>query len=436
MRLLGKNVVIYGAGVSGLSAYELARERGANVAIYDDDPSKARATSSVGVFDSADVIVLSPGVDSCKDFLVDAELSGKIVMSELELASSLCKAEQIAITGTNGKTTTTMLVDAIFKRAGLPSHAVGNIGTPFSAIADRLDTTEIAVIEASSFQLESSKNFSPEIAVLLNITPDHIDRHGSFEKYVEAKSNIFLRQSPSDAVIFNADDPAIAALQPQMIAKKVPFGLSGPKKGGAYISGGFVCFDGVPVLAVEETDMRGKELENVLAAVAVAALRGVSFFNIAAGIAEFERPDFRRQFVGKSGDISVFNDSKATNISSCISACLGMDGDVVLILGGALRAECFGQLFAALPASVRHICVSGENADAILSAANEADFRDIERYDDIGSALLGALDMAKKLGCKNVLFSPASKSFDLFSGYNERGKFFDACAKAAGVKRG
>lgn len=173
MKLVGRNVVVYGAGASGISAYELLREKGARAIIYDDDPTRERATSSIGVFKDADLIVLSPGVNPDKDFLLDARLENKTVTSELNLASSVCVAEQIAITGTNGKTTTTLLIDHILKRAGIHSHAVGNIGVPFSSIADKLDATETAVIEASSYQLENSAGFSPDIAVLLNIKPDH-----------------------------------------------------------------------------------------------------------------------------------------------------------------------------------------------------------------------------------------------------------------------
>ncbi|MBQ9276220.1 MAG: UDP-N-acetylmuramoyl-L-alanine--D-glutamate ligase, partial [Clostridia bacterium] len=164
MNLIGKNVVIYGAGRSGIAAYELATDMGAKAVIYDDDPAASRATNSTGVFSGADVIVLSPGVSSVKDFLYDAKLENKTVVSELELASSVTKAVQIAITGTNGKTTTTRLVDWIFKTAGKSSRAVGNIGVAFSTIADKLTEEDIAVIEASSFQLESCVSFAPHIA--------------------------------------------------------------------------------------------------------------------------------------------------------------------------------------------------------------------------------------------------------------------------------
>ncbi|MDE6303040.1 MAG: UDP-N-acetylmuramoyl-L-alanine--D-glutamate ligase, partial [Clostridia bacterium] len=360
MKLVGKNVVVYGAGASGMSAYQLVRDKGAKAIIYDDNPNAEHATDSKGVISAADIIVLSPGVDGSKDFLLDAKLENKLIIGEMELASEFCIAEQIAVTGTNGKTTTTMLIDSILRRAGKSSYAVGNIGTPYSAIADRLDATEIAVIETSSFQLESCTRFSPDIAVILNIKPDHLERHGSMQKYIDAKANIFLHQGEQDVVIYNDDDEIIRTLIPKMVAKKVPFSTSHPVKGGAYISSGFICFDGSPVLSLEETDMRGAELENALAAVAVGMVHGVSAYNISAAIIEFERPKYRRALSGSIDGIAVYNDSKATNVSACISACEAVEGDTVLILGGAKREENFKDLFSAIPEHIKAITVSGD----------------------------------------------------------------------------
>ncbi len=429
MKLVGKNVVVYGAGASGMSAYQLVREKGAKAIIYDDNPYAEHATDSKGVISAADIIVLSPGVDGNKDFLLDAKLENKTVIGELELASEFCLAEQIAVTGTNGKTTTTMLIDYILRRAGKSSYAVGNIGTPFSAIADKLDATEIAVVEASSFQLESSIKFSPDTAVILNIKPDHLDRHGSMRKYVEAKANIFRHQSEQDYVVYNDDDEIIRSLVPGMIAKKVPFSQLHPVSGGAYISSGFICFDGKPVLSLEETDMRGAELENLLAAVAVCMTHGVSAYNVSAGIIEFERPKYRRQKSGSIDGIAVYNDSKATNVSACLCACESIDGDTVLILGGAKRGENFCELFRDLPDKIKAIAISGENEADIFECAKASGFENVEVYPDIKSALKGAYMTARTLKCVNVLFSPSSKSYDKFTGYEMRGKHFDACLR-------
>ena len=295
MNLVGKNVVIYGAGVSGISAYELVRDMGAKAIIYDDDPMAPRATNSVGVFAGADVIVLSPGVSKEKDFLFDAKLENKLVISELELASSVTEATEVAITGTNGKTTTTRLIDAIFKSAGRSSRAVGNIGVAFSSIADKLTKNDIAVIEASSFQLEGCVNFAPHVAVLLNITPDHLERHCSMQKYIDAKSKIFAKQNDDDFVVYNADDDRICGLLGSIVAKKVPFCLAHPVMNGAYISSGFVCFKGAPILPVSEISFKGRELENVLAAVSVAMIFGISPYAITKALVGFKLDRYRRE---------------------------------------------------------------------------------------------------------------------------------------------
>lgn len=423
MRFALKNVVVYGAGVSGISAYELCREKGAKAIVYDDNPLAKRATSSKGVFDGADMIILSPGVNPDQDFLLDARLENVLVISELELASRVCVAEQIAITGTNGKTTTTMLVDHILKRAGLHSHAVGNIGTPFSYIADKLDATETCVIEASSFQLENCPTFSPDIAVLLNIKPDHLSRHKSLENYILAKSNIFLHQGECDYIVYNADDDIVCKAVEGAISQKVPFSKTKVVREGAYISSGFICYKGTPIVALDDIDFKGDELDNALASVCVGMLKGVSAFNTASAITDFARPKYRRQLVKIVDGIYVYNDSKSTNVSACLSAC-GCVGDCILMLGGMLGDECFDTLFANISDNVKGTVVQGENADTIKDSAQKYGIQvDIE--DTLENAIKIAFEMAKNVGCESVLFSPASKSFDLYKNFEERGRCFD-----------
>ena len=426
MRLVGKNVVIYGAGISGLAAYELVREKGAKAIVYDDDAKADHATNSTGVFDGADIIVLSPGVDANRDFLLDARLDNIPVVSELSLASRICLAEQIAITGTNGKTTTTMLIDYILKRAGLHSHAVGNIGIPFCSIADKLDATEIAVIEASSFQLENSPDFAPDVAVLLNIAPDHLSRHKTMQNYVNAKAMIFRNQSESDVVVYNADDEIIRGLIPQAVAKKVPFSTRDVELDGAYLSSGFVCFKGKPVVALEDVDFKGEELQNVLAAVAVCMERGVSAFCVASAITDFAKPQYRRQFVAKIDGVDVYNDSKSTNISACLCALECCD-DCVLILGGQKGEEDFDYLFENMPDGAKGFVACGENADVIFDCA-KADGYDVFVRESLSDARACALQKAHETEAKNLLFSPASKSFDRYKNFEERGRVFDAIA--------
>lgn len=426
MNLSGKNVVVYGAGISGLSACDLIREKGGRAILYDDNPCAPHATSVVGVFETADVIVLSPGVQANR-IIYDARLSGKIVIGELELASSLCVAEQIAVTGTNGKTTTTMLVDHILKSAHISSRAVGNIGIPFSAVADKLDSMETVVIEASSFQLESVTTFSPDIAVLLNIEPDHLQRHGTMQNYIRAKANIFSKQAECDYIVYNADDENIKSLVPDMVANKVPFSIRQPVKGGAYISSGFICFDGKPIMEVEDTCFKGRELENVLSAVAVGMIKGISPYTIAAAVCTFEKPKYRRN-EKIYGDILVINDSKATNISSTASALESLDGDAVLIVGGQEQDENFDLLVSHISGKVKKIVAIGENGRRFFEIASKKGL-DVSLAADVEKGVETAVDFAKNSTAKTILFSPASKSFDSFSSYEERGKYFDKIVK-------
>lgn len=427
MNIFGKNVVIYGGGISGLSAYELVKEKGGRVMIYDDN-DRPHTTSSTGVFVKADIIVLSPGIPSGNPHVLDARLEGKVVVSEIELASQFCQGEQIAVTGTNGKTTTVKLIDHILKSAHLNSYAVGNIGVAFSSICDRLDALDIAVVEVSSFQLESARKFSPDYAVLLNIKPDHIERHETFERYVSAKSNIFMHQCECDVVVYNADDENIAQLVPYMKAQQVPFSMTKPVD-GAYISSGFVCYKGLPIVEIDEIDAKGAELENVLASVAVAMHKGVSRFTIASALYNFSRPQFRRTKVAEISGVNIFNDSKATNISSTLSAISAMEGETVLLVGGAKRKEDFDQLFSTFDEKVVGVVAFGENRKLIAESALKFGIH-IRQVDTIDDAVEVGFNLAIELGAKNLLFSPASKSFDCFQNYEERGRHFDKIVKS------
>lgn len=425
MNLLGKNVVIYGGGLSGIAAYDLVKSKGGRCIVYDDNPTVAHATTSTGVFSNADVIVLSPGVDSGKDFILDAKLEGKTVVGELELASEFCKAEQIAVTGTNGKTTTVNLINHILRYAGQSSRVAGNIGVAFSSICDSFDSLETVVVEASSFQLESTVRFAPDIAVILNIKPDHLDRHKTFERYVAAKSNIFLRQSECDKVVYNADDEEILSLVPYMNAEKIPFSTTHPVD-GAYLSSGFVCYKGLPIVEVGEVDASGREIENVLAATAVATSKGISAYTVASALSSYRRPRFRREKVGEIDGISIFDDSKATNISATKSAIESLDGKGIVILGGEIGKENFDELFSSSYENMAGVVVLGDNADIILASADKYGYENRAVACDLEEAVECGLTMAKENGAKNLLFSPASKSFDRYKNFEERGKAFDS----------
>ena len=269
---------------------------------------------------------------------------------------------------------------------------------------------------------------------MLNITPDHLERHGTMQKYVAAKSKIFARQTEHDIFVYNADDDKIRGLLGGVVAEKVPFSIIKPEREGAYISSGFACFTGEPIVALDELRFKGRELENVLAAIATTMSLGVSPYAISKAASSFNPDAYRRQLVKNEDGISVFNDSKATNVYSCLSACEAMDGDFVLIVGGARREEKFDELFAQIPTTLKHIVVCGENKTEILSSAYEAGFESIEVAVDLRRAYSSAYAFAKVHHAQNILFSPASKSFDSYKNYEERGRAFDDVVKSFHVK--
>lgn len=433
MNFFGKKVAIYGAGKSGLAAYGLLLEKGATATIYDDE-KKACATNSKSALNLADMIVVSPGVDMKNPLILEAKLDGKPVISELELASLFSCAEEVAITGTNGKTTTTLLIDAILKRAGKSSFALSNVGTPYSAIADKLSLSDVAVIEASSFQLEGCVKFSPNISVILNILPDHISRHGSFHEYAKAKAKICENQCEADAIIFNDDDETVRKIAMSSKAKKIPFSLKRPVQ-GAYITKGVVMFKNTLVMPASDADMKGVELENLLAAVAVAMEMGVSVFDIAYAAQAFRRPKYRREKVMKIEGVDIYNDSKATNVSATLGAISGTEGNFALIMGGKRGDENFEPLFCALDEKVKMVLASGENAQDIKECATRYK-KQVEIFETYEEALRYALSRAKELDVKEILFSPASKSFDKFDNFEKRGEYFNRAAANLNGKNG
>lgn len=418
----GKNVLIYGYGKSGKAAAKLLNRRGANVRVYDDDYSKKDYLifeEWAEDFKNIDLVIISPAVSSLKSKVLDLKLNGVPVISEIELGYETCYGDVIAVTGTNGKTTTTRLIDKIISESGIVSYAVGNIGTPFCEVSDKVKAGEVVVLEVSSFQLEGVRNFSPEISVLLNIEPDHLDRHKTIENYEELKSRIFAKQGEGDFLVANIGDERVAALSKRANCAVIPFSLNG-KCEGAYIESGTVFFNGEEILDVSLSPFRGRELENLLAAVCVAKIRKADNAAIKRAVSDFKKPPHRVELIGIKNGKSIFDDSKATNISATISAVEGITDDTVLILGGSDKGEEYPLLFEHIGKNIKRVLVCGENAKSIMHAARLCGYREITECD----SLENCVELAYEGDERNILFSPASKSFDRFSGYAERGDKF------------
>lgn len=422
MNFNGKTVLVYGYGKSGKSAAKLLNKKGANVKVYDDDYSKKDYLifeEWAADFKDVDLVVVSPAVSSLKGEILELKLSGVPVISEIELGYETCAADVIAVTGTNGKTTTTKLINAVLNAGGINAYELGNIGTPFTEMSDKLKKSDVAVVEVSSFQLEGVRNFSPEISVLLNVEPDHLDRHKSIECYENLKSRIFAKQSEKDYLVANVGDDRVKRIIENAAAKVIPFSLK-EKCDGGYVLNGSVYFKDEKVIDVLETPFKGRELENLLACVCVAKLLKIDNETILKVVKDFKKPSHRVEFVGVKNGKNIFDDSKATNVSATISAIEGLTDDTVLILGGSDKGEEYPELFEHFSKKVKRVLVCGENSKSVMHAATLCGFRDIKECSSLEDCVLRALDGEEK----TVLFSPAAKSFDRYSSYAERGDKF------------
>lgn len=434
----GRDVVVVGAARSGLAAVDLLLARGARVTLADAAPSldgaaglRARGvTVALGPhrpdqFTHADLVVLSPGVPPDQASIAGARRAGVPVIGELELASRWLQGRIVAITGTKGKSTTTTLTARMLAEGGIHAPAGGNIGEALSAQVDASTAETVHVIEASSFQLETIDTFHPWIAVLVNLSADHIDRHGSFDAYAAAKAHIFEHQTGDDWAVVNADDPAALALAARARARRFDFGLDAPLRDGVTVDGAsIVRRDGgasAPLVPLSAIQVPGRHLlSDVLAAAAVGCLAGVPAEAMVRAVESFHGLAHALERVGTVQGVSFVNDSKATNIVSATRSIQSFERDVVVILGGKHK----GGRFEDLRDVVRERCVAvvaiGE-ATPLVNAAL-ADVVPVRQATSMGDAVRQAWALAPPGG--TVLLAPACASFDMFRDYAARGTAF------------
>jgi UDP-N-acetylmuramoylalanine--D-glutamate ligase len=490
MELRNKRVLVVGLGKSGMAAALFLRDRGARVTVSDSrsaaalegeipallDAGIAVETGGHGLltFRRQDLIVVSPGVPFDTPELKQVRAFGLPVIGELELASRFLQGKVVAITGSNGKTTTTALVGKIFADSGRPTLVGGNIGTPVielvgesvrlsggggggeadpsaalrddNAVGEREAGPSLraarsaqddnvvgggrevwSVLEVSSFQLETVEEFRPEIAVVLNITPDHLDRHGSFANYAAMKARITARQAPEDFLVLNGEDTPT-----QMIAGKTRaqvFWFSGrrPIKRGAFVHGESVLFlakeggRAEPVMPVAEIPLKGAHnVENVLAAVCAARLAGVSAESIRASVASFKAVEHRLEFVATVRGVEFYNDSKATNVDATKKALEAFQGGVHLILGGKDKDSDYGELAGLVRERVRNVYTIGSAAEKI-----ERQLAGVAKIVSTGTLNVAVRRAAEDaVAGEVVLLAPACASFDQFENYEHRGRVF------------
>lgn len=446
MDVKGKRVLVVGLGKSGVASAQFLAARGARVTVSDTrtqnelktqipallDRGIAVETGGHGerTFRDQDLIVVSPGVPSDIPQLVRARAQGIKVIGEIELAARFLKGKIVAITGSNGKTTTTTLCGDLIASASKRTLVGGNIGTPVILLVDDSTDDTINVIEVSSFQLETIETFHPHIAVILNITPDHLDRHGSMEAYTAAKARIFENQSGSDYSVLNLDDEGSAALSSRTKARPCSFTRKQQLREqqiGSFVRDGEICWrDGQTeerLMPVAEIPLKGAHnLENVLAAVAVGRLCGCDAVSIRNAVKKFQAVEHRLQHIATIENVEYYNDSKATNVDASIKAIESFPGNIHLILGGKDKDSDYTLMNNLLRERVKRVYTIGAAAEKIRSQVQSA--VEVAPCQTLDNAVKRAYDLARPGDV--VLLAPACSSFDQFENYEHRGRSFRA----------
>ncbi|MDE3108473.1 MAG: UDP-N-acetylmuramoyl-L-alanine--D-glutamate ligase [Acidobacteriota bacterium] len=440
MDLEGKKLLVVGLARTGIVASLFAAGYGASVTATDEKPESdlretaerlraAGVTLQLGThlrdaFIEQDLIVVSPGVPSKLPLLQLARSRGIPVWSEIELAWRFLRGKLVAVTGSNGKTTTTALIAHILKTASIPTLVGGNIGTPLLSLVETSTDSTVTVAEVSSFQLETIDAFRPEIGVLLNLTPDHLDRHASFAEYAAAKMRMFDNQIERDVALLNADDPEVARRMP---SRPRMYWFSREKRvaQGAFLRDGQICFrdhgNEFALARRGEIPLRGEHnVENVLAACAAAYLAGAEPAAIAAGVKSFRAVEHRLEFVAEISGVSYYNDSKATNVDAALKAIEAFPGSLFVILGGKDKGSPYTPLRDPLRARAKVALLIGAAADKIAADLSGA----------VPCIPVGTLERAVEFAAETahagdvVLLAPACSSFDQFENYEHRGRVF------------
>jgi UDP-N-acetylmuramoylalanine--D-glutamate ligase len=442
--LAGRRVTVVGLARSGVAAARLLRAAGAHVSGSDAKPLAALSAEARGLADlgvrivaadaagagvvGAELVVVSPGVPLDAAPLTRARAAGVPVVGELELAWRGLEAETIAITGTNGKTTTTALTGALLGEQHRAVLVAGNIGTPLAGHVLTFPPDGIVVCEVSSFQLETTETFRPRVAVVLNVTPDHLDRHGTFEAYLDAKARIFANQTPSDCAVLNDDDPTARQLAARTRADVLRFSRRRALEHGVFVRDGWIAakLNGhvETIGPLSEIVLRGQHnVENVLAATACALWTGLAPEAIRRGIARFRGVPHRIELVRDLHGVHYYNDSKGTNVASTIKALESFGESIVLIAGGVGKGQDFAPLASAARGRVRQAIVLGQDGGKI-GRALEAVGIAVRSAVSIEAALHAAREAAAPGDV--VLLSPACASFDMFDNFEHRGDVFRA----------
>ena len=444
MNVAGKKVLVIGAARSGIACAKFLAEHGATVALNDAKPlekwnAEALALKSEGVgflpgeapswlLDQIELVVVSPGVPAKSIPIRYAERAGAEVIGEIELASRFLKGRVVAITGSNGKTTTTTLIGEFLKDAGVPTQVGGNIGTPLISLVESSREDGWTVVELSSFQLETIKDFHPAVAAVLNVTPNHMDRYESLTDYAGAKHRIFTNQAAGDLAILNADDDIVSSWASGLRAHVVKFSVKQELNEGLFLRGNEIVSrtkDGEKILLKrDEMKLRGlHNVENVLAALAAGLAGGAPPESMRETLKRFEPVEHRLEFVSELDGVKFYNDSKATSVDATLKALeafVDEPGKIVLILGGRGKKAPYLPLAPLVRDKARKLILIGEDAQTI--AAELGEFATTELATDMKDAVSISFKSAQSGDI--VLLAPACASFDMFDSFEHRGRVF------------
>ena len=443
MEVAGKKVLVFGSGISGIGAAGLLEERGAEVILYDGNEKldqqailerlgeESKTKVILGAFpeellDALDMVIISPGVPTDLPIVNKMHEKEIPVIGEIELAYLLGRGEVLAITGTNGKTTTTALLGEIMKNACESVFVVGNIGNPYTTVVDETRDDSVIVAEMSSFQLESIDTFRPKVSAILNLTPDHLNRHHTMEAYIQAKMNIAKNQTEEDVCVLNYEDEVLKKFGEEVKADVLYFSSRRRLEKGIYLENGNIIYknpEGCLVCNVNELKLLGTHnFENVMAAVAMAAAYGVPMEKIRESIKAFAGVEHRIEFVAEKGGVAYYNDSKGTNPDAAIRGIQAMNRPTVLIGGGYDKDSDYKEWIQSFDGKVKRLILIGQTKEKIAEEAKECGFYDITMADTFEEAMDICIRIAQP--GEAVLLSPACASWGMFKNYEDRGDKF------------